>query len=168
MWATVAPKGLSLSCFNVFFIDKQISLMASNWARAYSGFALGCLAWHHEYLYGEPAPASGGTCIHLCVFTHQAWALADQEALANPSLQSAANSRESSGIIMCAKARSQHISPSSLPMGKPQPEHHGCKHNLETEEKYTGTPPPFFTWPRRIVRRWACFTLSNRSSPFSK
>lgn len=162
MWATVAPKGLSLSCFNGFFIDKQISLMASNWARAYSGFALGCLAWHREYLYGEPAPASGGTCIHLCVFTHQAWALADQEALANPSLQSAANSGE---------LRHHHVCQGQIPAHFTQLPSHGeattWAPRVQTQFRDRGkvhrNSPTFLH-----MTQTHCFTLSNRSSPFSK
>lgn len=75
-----------------------------------------------------------------CLIRHELWAIR-RHWLAPFSSQ--LQIQESSGITICAKARSQRIPPSFLLTRKPQPEHHGCKRNLVTEEKYTGLPQLF-------------------------
>lgn len=63
--------------------------------------------------------------MNSAVFTHQAPALGNQQALTNPFFHSAASSGEFEHHY--AKAKSRQVSPYSLGMGKPQPEQRGCK-----------------------------------------
>lgn len=123
MWATVAPKCLSLSCFNVFYWQTE----KSNGLELSKGLLWVC-SWLQE----------DREFIHeYFLVRHELWVI--RKHWLTP-LSRQLQIQESSGITICAKARSRHISPSPLPKGKPQPEHRGCKHHLVTEEKNAGLP----------------------------